>query len=64
MLRVSLRQLFTKDTMPDSSFFSQDIMTMRPEQLTIPQFVELTNEIDILEKSFLLPRINKSEEYA
>ena len=49
MLRVSLRQLFTKDTMPDSSFFSQDIMTMRPEQLTIPQFVELTNEIDILE---------------
>ena len=37
---------------------------MRPEQLTIPQFVELTNEIDILEKSFLLPRINKSEEYA
>lgn len=64
MLRVSLRQLFTKDTMPDSSFFSQDIMTMRPEQLTIPQFVELTNEIDILEKSFLPPRINKSEEYA
>ena len=64
MLRVSLRQLFTKDTMPDSSFFSQDIMTMRPEQLTIPQFVELTNEIDILEKSFLLPRINKGEEYA
>ena len=49
MLRVSLRQLFTKDTMPDSSFFSQDIMTMRPEQLTIPQFVELTNQIDILE---------------
>ena len=49
MLRVSLRQLFTKDTMPDSSFFSQDIMTMRPEQLTIPQFVELTNQIDLLE---------------
>ena len=46
MLRVSLRQLFTKDTMPDSSFFSQDIMTMRPEQLTIPQFVELTNKVE------------------
>jgi 16S rRNA (adenine1518-N6/adenine1519-N6)-dimethyltransferase len=46
MLRVSLRQLFTKDTMPDSSFFSQDIMTMRPEQLTIPQFVELTNQVE------------------
>ena len=45
MLRVSLRQLFTKETMPDASFFSQDIMTMRPEQLTIPQFVELTNKV-------------------
>ena len=48
MLRVSLRQLFTKDTMPDSSFFSQDIMTMRPEQLTIPQFVELTNQVETI----------------
>ena len=47
MLRVSLRQLFTKDTMPDSSFFCQDIMTMRPEQLTIPQFVELTNSVKL-----------------
>ena len=47
MLRVSLRQLFTKDTMPDSSFFSQDIMTMRPEQLTIPQFVALTNSVKL-----------------
>lgn len=46
MLRVSLRQLFTKDTMPDSSFFGQDIMTMRPEQLTIPQFVALTNLLE------------------
>ena len=48
MLRVSLRQLFTKDTMPDSSFFGQDIMTMRPEQLTIPQFVELTNQVETI----------------
>jgi 16S rRNA (adenine1518-N6/adenine1519-N6)-dimethyltransferase len=48
MLRVSLRQLFTKDTMPDASFFEKDIMTKRPEQLTIPQFVELTNEIESL----------------
>lgn len=48
MLRVSLRQLFTKDTMPDSSFFEKDIMTKRPEQLTIPQFVELTNEIETI----------------
>ena len=51
MLRVSLRQLFTKDTMPDSSFFSQDIMTMRPEQLTIPQFVELTNSVKLIVES-------------
>ena len=48
MLRVSLRQLFTKETMPDASFFEKDIMTKRPEQLTIPQFVELTNEIESL----------------
>ena len=42
MLRVSLRQLFTKGTVaPD--FFENEMMTMRPEQLTIPQFVELTN---------------------
>ena len=42
MLRVSLRQLLTKGTVaPD--FFENEMMTMRPEQLTIPQFVELTN---------------------
>ena len=42
MLRVSLRQLFTKGAVaPD--FFENEMMTMRPEQLTIPQFVELTN---------------------
>ena len=50
MLRVSLRQLFTKETMPDVSFFEKDIMTKRPEQLTIPQFVELTNEVGLLSK--------------
>ncbi len=48
MLRVSLRQLFTKDTMPDASFFEKDIMTKRPEQLTIPQFVELTNQVETI----------------
>jgi 16S rRNA (adenine1518-N6/adenine1519-N6)-dimethyltransferase len=47
MLRVSLRQLFTKETMPDASFFEKDIMTKRPEQLTIPQFVELTNLVKL-----------------
>lgn len=42
MLRVSLRQLFTKGVVTDG-FFEHEMMTMRPEQLTIPQFVELTN---------------------
>lgn len=42
MLRVSLRQLFPQ-RMPGADFFARDIMTKRPEQLSIPQFVELTN---------------------
>lgn len=41
MLRVSLRQLLDKD----SSLFTlhSSLLTLRPEQLTIAQFVELTN---------------------
>ena len=41
MLRVSLRQLLPKD----SSLFTShaSLLSLRPEQLTIPQFVELTN---------------------
>lgn len=41
MLRVSLRQLLPKD----SSLFTShaSFLSLRPEQLTIPQFVELTN---------------------
>ncbi len=42
MLRVSLKQLFP-DSAPRDDFFSQDIMTKRPEQLSVQQFVELTN---------------------
>lgn len=45
MLRVSLKQLFSKETMPTPEFFAQDIMTKRPEQLGIAQFVELTNMV-------------------
>ena len=41
MLRVSLRQLFPNPA-PDG-FFEHELMTCRPEQLTIQQFVELTN---------------------
>ncbi len=43
MLRVSLRQLFSHDKMPGADFFAKEIMTKRPEQLSIPQLVELTN---------------------
>ena len=43
MLRVSLRQLLP----PDSSLFTlhSSLLTRRPEQLSIPQFVELTNMV-------------------
>ena len=43
MLRGSLRQLFTSDNVPAPEFFAQDIMTMRPEQLSVADFVDLTN---------------------
>ncbi|MGI6243540.1 MAG: 16S rRNA (adenine(1518)-N(6)/adenine(1519)-N(6))-dimethyltransferase RsmA [Prevotella sp.] len=46
MLRVSLKQLFTKETMPSSDFFTRDMMTLRPEQLSVQQFVDLTNMVD------------------
>ena len=42
MLRVSLRQLFS-EAQPQSGFYEQDIMTRRPEQLTIQEFIALTN---------------------
>ena len=43
MLRVSLRQIFNGDHPAPSGFFDSQVMTLRPEQLSIPQFVELTN---------------------
>lgn len=46
MLRVSLRQLFSKDNMPSPEFFAQDIMTRRPEQLSVAEFVNLTNLVE------------------
>ena len=42
MLRVSLRQLFA-DVQPAAGFYEQPVMTRRPEQLSISEFVELTN---------------------
>jgi len=45
MLRVSLRQLFTGN-MPGPDFFTLYMMTRRPEQLSVQEFVELTNIVD------------------
>lgn len=44
MLRVSLRPLFGGQT-PSPGFFGGPLMTMRPEQLSVGQFVELTNMV-------------------
>ena len=46
MLRVSLRQIFDSQHPASEGFFQQDMMTRRPEQLSIPEFVELTNSIE------------------
>ena len=45
MLRVSMRPLFASHNVT-YGFFAHDIMTRRPEQLTIEEFVELTNMVD------------------
>lgn len=44
MLRVSLRQIFSTAKLSDH-LLTHEFMTMRPEQLTIAQFVELTNMV-------------------
>lgn len=46
MLRVSLRQIFTGDHPASTEFFEDEMMTRRPEQLSIPEFVELTNKVE------------------
>ena len=50
MLRVSLRPLFDAAHPASAAFFAHEMMTKRPEQLTIAQFVELTN---LVGKEFL-----------
>ena len=45
MLRVSLRQMLNMST-ADEAFTTHDFMTQRPEQLSIQQFVELTNMVE------------------
>ena len=44
MLRVSIKQMFGAQK-PADEFFTQPIMTRRPEQLAISEFVDLTNQI-------------------
>lgn len=48
MLRSSLKQLFTDQEAPPDSFFRQEIMTRRPEQLSVDDFIVLTNIIEKL----------------
>ncbi len=45
MLRVSLRQIFSGKEVSEG-FYSQDIMTKRPEQLSVSDFVVLTNIVE------------------
>ena len=44
MLRVSLRQMFSGGA-PRAGFYEHPLMTRRPEQLTLDEFVELTNMV-------------------
>lgn len=45
MLRVSLKQMFTMGV-ARNDFYTQEVMTKRPEQLSVAQFVELTNIVE------------------
>ena len=45
MLRVSLRQMLTQEAI--NTLASDVDLTRRPEQLSIPEFVTLTNKIGI-----------------
>ena len=45
MLRVSLRQLFSGEG-ASAEFYTGELMTKRPEQLTVEQFVALTNLVE------------------
>ena len=46
MLRGSIKQMFSNEHMPSPDFFTMDIMTKRPEQLSVQQFVDLTNIVE------------------
>ena len=46
MLRVSIKQMFSKEQPANAEFFTLEMMTKRPEQLSVRQFVELTNLVE------------------
>ena len=46
MLRVSIKQMFSKEQPASAEFFTLEMMTKRPEQLCVQQFVELTNLVE------------------
>ena len=46
MLRVSIKQMFSKEQPASAVFFTLEMMTKRPEQLSVWQFVELTNLVE------------------
>ena len=46
MLRASLRQIFDAQHPARPEFFQQELMTQRPEQLTVKEFTELTNLVE------------------
>ena len=46
MLRVSLRQLFPGEG-ASAEFYAGELMTKRPEQLSVSQFVALTNRVEV-----------------
>ena len=45
MLRVSLKQMVPVSS-NSASLYNSEYMTKRPEQLSVPQFIELTNLVD------------------
>ena len=46
MLRVSIKQMFSKEQPASAEFFTLEMMTKRPEQLSVRQFVALTNLVE------------------
>ena len=46
MLRVSLKQILSDAQLSTLNSNFSDLLTRRPEQLSIPEFVDLTNKVE------------------